>query len=211
MRSITNIGDLSTFQRFVTLCAGRVGQLLNLSGLGTELGITSKTIRVWISILEASFIVFLLAPHHRNFNKRVVKQPKLYFYDTGLLCALLDIQSAEQLSSHYLRGNIFESMVVAEYLKLHCHAGLRSNAYFWRNNTGHEIDLLLEEGSSLHAVEIKSGETINDTFFRGLQYFKRLSGEPDEHFFLVHGGSRCQTRRHGQVLGWQHISDLLQG
>jgi predicted AAA+ superfamily ATPase len=141
----------------------------------------------------------------------VVKQPKLYFYDTGLLCALLDIQSAEQLASHYPRGNIFESMVVAEYLKLRWHAGIRSNAHFWRDNTGHEVDLLLEEGQSLRAVEIKSGETLNDTFFRGLRYFKRLSREPDEHFILVHGGSRRQTRRHGQVLGWQHISDLLQG
>jgi len=209
VRSITNVGDLSMFQRFVKLCAGRVGQLLNLSGIGTELGINYKTVRSWISILEASFIVFLLPPHHRNFNKRVVKQPKLYFYDTGLLCALLDIQSAAQLSTHYLRGQIFESMVVAEYLKLRFHAGMRSNAYFWRDNAGHEIDLLLEEGADLRAVEIKSGETLHEDFFRGLQYFKRISAQPDEHFFLVYGGSRCQSRKHGHVLGWRHIANLL--
>ena len=211
VRSITNVGNLSTFQRFVKLCAGRVGQLLNLSGMGTELGINYKTVRSWISILEASFIVFLLIPHHRNFNKRVVKQPKLYFYDTGLLCALLDIQSASQLSTHYLRGQIFESMVVAEYLKLRFHMGRRSNAYFWRDNAGHEIDLLLEEGTDLRAVEIKSGETLHGEFFRGLAYFKRISEQPDDHFFLVYGGTGRQSRKHGQVIGWRHVADLLPG
>ena len=146
VRSIKNIGDLSTFQRFVKLCAGRTGQLLNLSNLGSELGINYKTVRSWISVLEASFIVFLLQPHHRNFNKRIVKQPKLYFYDTGLLCALLDIQSPEQVSTHYLRGHLFENLVIAEYVKHRLHLGMRSNAFFWRNSTGHEIDLLIETG-----------------------------------------------------------------
>lgn len=210
VRSITNVGDLSTFQRFVKLCAGRIGQLLNLSSIGAELGINYKTVRSWISILEASFIVFLLPPHHRNFNKRVVKQPKLYFYDTGLLCALLDLQSASQLRNHYLRGHIFECMVIAEYLKLRFHAGLRSNAFFWRDNTGHEVDLLLEDGSSLRAVEIKSGETLREELFRGLRYFKRLSAQPEENFILVYGGTRRQSRKHGQVLGWPHIAALLQ-
>jgi predicted AAA+ superfamily ATPase len=210
VRSISNIGDLSTFQRFIKLCAGRVGQLLNLSSLGNELGISHKTVRSWISILEASFIVFLLAPHHRNFNKRVVKQPKLYFYDSGLLCALLDLQSADQLSTHYLRGSIFESMVIAEYQKLRFHAGLRSNAFFWRDSSGHEVDLLLEESLALKAIEIKSGETLHADLFRGLQYFREISAIPDENFFLIYGGNRRQDRKYGKVLGWQHINDLIQ-
>jgi predicted AAA+ superfamily ATPase len=208
VRGISNIGNLSTFQRFVKLCAGRVGQLLNLSSLGTELGINYKTVSSWISILEASYIVFLLQPHHKNFNKRVVKQPKLYFFDTGLLCALLDIQSPEQLDSHYLRGNIFESFIIAEYIKNRLHAGRRPNAYFWRNSTGHEIDLILEADVQLWAVEIKSGETLNEDFFKGLRYFKRISSTPEDHLYLVYGGDRNLARKHGQVVGWKSISKL---
>ena len=208
VRSITNVGDLSTFQRFVKLCAGRVGQLLNLSGIGNELGVNYKTVRSWISILEASFIVFLLQPHHRNFNKRVVKQPKLYFFDSGLLCALLEIQSPGQLAPHYLRGNIFESFIISEYMKLRYHSGLRSNAFFWRDSTGHEIDLLLDEGEHLRAVEIKSGETINEDFFNGLKYFKKISAESEDRFYLLYGGEKGYSRKHGRVLGWRSLAEL---
>ena len=209
VRSIKNIGDLSTFRRFVKLCAGRVGQLLNLSSLGNELGINYKTVRSWISILEASFIIFLLTPHHKNFNKRLVKQPKLYFYDTGLLCSLLDIRSEKQLTSHYLRGSIFESLVVSEYIKLRYHHGLQSNAFFWRNSTGHEIDLLIEDGEYLKAVEIKSGETLNPDLFKGLKYYKRLSGEQDNNFILIYGGDNQQIRKDGQAIGWKSMASLL--
>lgn len=209
VRSIKNIGDLSTFRRFVKLCAGRVGQLLNLSSFGNELGINYKTVRSWISILEASFIIFLLTPHHKNFNKRLAKQPKLYFYDTGLLCSLLDIRSEKQLTSHYLRGNLFESMVVSEYLKLRYHTGLQSNAFFWRNSTGHEIDLLIEDGEHLNAVEIKSGETLNSDLFKGLRYYKRLSGEQDKNFKLIYGGEKKLTRKDGTAIGWKSITSLL--
>lgn len=209
VRSIKNIGDLSTFRRFVKLCAGRVGQLLNLSSLGNELGINYKTVRSWLSILEASFVIFLLAPHHKNFNKRLVKQPKIYFYDTGLLCSLLEIRSEKQLVSHYLRGSIFESLVVSEYTKLRYHHGLQSNAFFWRNSTGHEIDLLIEDGEQVKAVEIKSGETLNSDLFKGLKYYKKLSGEPDDSFILIYGGEKELTRRDGNAIGWKSIASLL--
>lgn len=208
VRGISNVGNLSTFQRFIKLCGGRVGQLLNLSSLGNELGINYKTVRSWISILEASYIVYLLQQHHKNFNKRVVKQPKLYFFDTGLLCALLDIQNPEQLAGHYLRGNIFESFIISEYIKSRLHTGRRPNTFFWRNSTGHEIDLLIEAGGQLWAVEIKSGETLNEDFFKGLRYFKRLSSAPEKYFYLVYGGKRDVSRKHGQVLGWKSISKL---
>jgi predicted AAA+ superfamily ATPase len=208
VRSMKNIGNLSAFQRFIKLCAGRTGQLINFSGIGNELGINHKTVVSWISILEASFIIFLLKPHHKNFNKRVVKQAKLYFFDTGLLCSLLDIQSPAQLNSHYLRGHIFESFIVSEYIKMLHHAGLVPNAYFWRDNTGHEIDLLLEEGERLKAVEIKSGETIHPDFFNGLDYFRNLSLLPIEDLFLIYGGLQNYQRTAANVLSWKNIGKL---
>jgi len=209
VRNIRNIGDLSAFQRFVRLCAGRTGQLLNLSSIGDELGMNYKTVSSWISILEASFIVFLLKPYHKNFNKRIVKQPKLYFYDTGVLCSLLDIQSPDQLRSHYLRGNIFETFVVAEYIKQRYHAGVRSNAYFWRDNTGHEIDLLLEDAGSYRAVEIKSGETLAADLSKGLDFFRKISGLPADNCFLLYGGTKDYVRQSGRAVGWNHMSRLF--
>lgn len=202
VRNIKNIGDLSTFQRFVKLCAGRTGQLLNLSSLGNEVGINYKTVASWMAVLEASFIVFILRPYHMNFNKRIVKQPKLYFYDTGLLCSLLDINAPEQLKTHYLRGSVFESYVISEYIKHRYHQGLASNAFFWRDNTGHEIDLLLEDGGKIKAVEIKSGETINTDFFNGLEFFSKTSNIADENRFLVYGGKQEYDRHAGKVVSW---------
>ncbi len=209
VRSIKNIGNLTAFQRFIRLCAGRTGQLLNLSGLGNELGINYKTVSAWISILEASFIVFLLKPYHKNFNKRIVKQPKLYFFDTGLLCSLLNIQSADQLHSHYLRGNIFETFVIAEYIKHRFHSGARSNAFFWRDSTGHEIDLLIEEGGTPRAIEIKSGETIVPDFFKGLNYFQKISGLPADNCYLVYGGTKDYARDSGRVIGWRNMPRIF--
>lgn len=211
VRSITNVVDLGTFQRFVRLCAGRTGQLLNMSSIGQEIGVNYKTVRSWISILEASWIAFTLQPHHRNYSKRVVKQSKLYFYDTGLLCALLDLHSADQIANHYLRGHIYENFVVAEALKARYNAGLRPNAFFWRDSSGHEIDLLIENGVDIRAVEIKSGETLHEELFRGLRYFRRLSSIPEDSLYLVYGGDRCQQRRDGQVLGWRDIDKLTVG
>lgn len=208
VRSIKNIGNLSMFQRFVKLCAGRTGQLINLSGIGNELGISYKTVGSWLSILEASFIIFLLKPHHKNFNKRLVKQPKLYFFDTGLLCSLLDIQSADQLRSHYLRCSIFESFIVSEYIKNRYHSGRQPNAFFWRDNTGHEIDLLLEEGEVLKAVEIKSGETINSDFFKGLDFFGKLARLSNEEMFLIYGGLKSYKRATARVLSWKNYWEI---
>lgn len=208
VRSIKNIGNLSTFQRFIRLCAGRVGQLINYSNLANELGVNYKTVQSWISVLEASFVIFLLQPHYQNFGKRLVKQSKLYFYDSGLLCSLLDIQSPTQLENHYLRGNIAESFVISEYIKLRYHHGLRSNAFFWRNNSGHEIDLILESGNKLTAVEVKSAETLNPQLFKGLNYFKKLTGDSDNPYFLIYGGERRQSRKDGLVLSWKQIDQL---
>jgi uncharacterized protein len=208
VRSLKNIGDLSTFQRFIKLCAGRTGQILNYSSLGNDAGINYKTVQSWISILEASFVVFLLRPFHKNYGKRVVKQPKLYFFDTGLLCSLLDIQSPEQLENHYLRGGIFESFVISEYFKSVYHLGQRPSAWFWRNNTGHEIDLLIEKADILSAVEIKSGETINQSFFKGLEYFRTLSNDAKTPYALVYGGNSNQVRKNIKVFSWKSVQSL---
>lgn len=210
VRSMKNIGNLSTFQRFLKVCAGRTGQLINFSSIGNELGINYKTVSSWISILEASFIIYLLRPHQKNFNKRLVKQPKLYFFDTGLLCSLLDIQNKQQLQSHYLRGSIFESFVVTEYIKMRYHAGLIPNAFFWRDHTGHEVDLLLEEGENLKAIEIKSSETINSQFFKGLAYFSNLSGISEKDCFLIYGGLKNYQRAAGKVLSWRQYQEIAE-
>lgn len=208
VRSIKNIENLSLFQRFIKLCAGRTGQLINFSSIGNELGINYKTVSSWVGILEASFVIYLLRPYYRNFNKRLVKQAKLYFFDSGLLCSLLDIQSPDQLHSHYLRGSIFESFIVTELIKMRYHSGLVPNTFFWRDNTGHEIDLLLDEGTALKAVEIKSGETISSDFFKGLDYFGKLAALPDENRFLVYGGLKNYQRTGAAVLSWKNFAEI---
>jgi len=205
LRSMKNIGDLSLFRKFLILCAGRTGQLLNMSALGNEVGIDHKTVASWISVLEASFVVFLLRPHHKNWKKRLVKQPKLYFYDTGLLCSLLGLRGSDELAGHHMRGNIFECYVIAEHMKARFHRGLRPNAYFWRDHSGHEIDLLIEEGSRLRAVEIKSAETLHSSFFDGLKWFARTSGLGAEDCQLVYGGNLRQNRQGGEVIPWNEI------
>ena len=159
VRLIKNITSISDFKRFLKLCAGRTGQLLNISAIATECGISVNTARGWLSLLEQSFIVFLLRPYHKNFNKRLVKMPKLYFFDTVLVCSLLEIENEKQLGTHYLRGSIFENFVITELLKFRLNSGKSSNLYFWRNNHGNEIDCIIEIAGKSVAVEIKSGET----------------------------------------------------
>ncbi len=203
VRSMRNIGDLSLFRRFLLLCAGRVGQLLNLTALGNEVGVDHKTIRAWLSVLEAGFIAFLLPPYHRNWNKRITKQPKLYFHDTGLLCSLLGLRGPSDLASHPLRGAIFECFVVADCLKRQLHAGRRPSLYFWRAHAGHEVDLLIEHGPRLNAVEIKSAETVHPDLFAGLRWFCANTGVDAAACTLVYGGVEAQDRKAGRVVPWR--------
>ncbi len=204
VRAMKNIGDLALFRKFVLLCAGRAGQLLNLTSLGNEVGVDHKTIRAWLSVLEASFIVFQLRPYHRNWNKRVVKQPKLFFYDTGLLCSLLGLRKAEELTAHHLRGSIYENYVIAEHIKQQYHSGIRPAAYFWRDQSGHEVDLIIEAGPDIKAVEIKSSETVNPELFDGLRWFCGQTGLSASDCTLVYGGAEEQVRSAGRVLPWRH-------
>ena len=207
VRLIRNIGDLSRFQLFIKLCASRTGQLLNISSLGNECGISSTTASSWISILEASYIIFLLRPHHKNYNKRLVKMPKLYFYDTGLAAYLLGIHSIEQLDTHYSKGALFESLVISELMKKAYNAGREPHYFFWRNKTGNEIDLLIEEGSRLVPVEIKSGRTVNENYFKGLKYWRKIS-HSDEKGIVLFGGEYQQEREFSLVTSWKNIDKL---
>ena len=202
VRQLVNIQDLATFRRFLKLCAGRTGQLLNLSSLANDCGISHNTAKAWISVLEASYIVHLLPPHHRNFNKRVVKTPKLYFLDTGLACWLLGIQDSEQLATHVQRGALFETWVVNELLKARYNAGESSNLYFWRDRSGHEVDLLIDHGSHLSPLEVKAGQTVNKDFFKGLAFWQRLAGETAGKAWLIYGGDVPQMRSNVTVLPW---------
>jgi predicted AAA+ superfamily ATPase len=208
VRSMKNIMDLNLFRKFVLLCAGRTGQLLNMASLANEVGVDHKTIRAWLSVLEASFIVFLLRPYHRNWNKRIVKQPKLYFYDTGLLCSLLGLRKSTELAIHHQRGSIFENYVITEHLKSQHHAGIRPSATFWRDRSGHEVDLIIERGETIHAVEIKSTETLNPALFDGLRWFCSHTDLPPENCTLVYGGDQTQTRSAGRVLPWRQAHRL---
>ena len=204
VRSIVNVGDIEAFSRFVRLCAGRTGQLLNLSSLGADCGVTHTTASRWLSVLEASFIVYLLRPHYRNFSKRLVKSPKLYFLDTGLLCYLLRIRSADDLISHASKGAVFETFVLTELLKTFFNQGLEPDIHFWRDSSGNEVDLIINRGSELVPVEIKSGETIASDFFKGLQFWRALPGQAEAPATLVYGGDASQTRREGIVYSWRH-------
>ena len=208
VRLIRNISNLNVFEKFMRLCAGRSGQLLNVNSMAAETGIDNKTISSWISVLESSYIVFRLYPHHRNFNKRVIKMPKIYFYDTGLVCSLLGINNENQLEYHPLYGNIFETLVVSEFIKHFYNRGSTSGLYFWRDNTGHEIDLLIEKGEELFPVEIKSGQTINNEFLKPVQFWKKLSGARGG--VVVYGGDRSQHRSDGiDIIPWNKVDAII--
>jgi hypothetical protein len=202
VRDVVNVGDLETFSRFVRLCAGRNGQLLNLSSLANDCGITHTTSKRWISILEASFILFLLRPHYRNFSKRLIKSPKLYFMDTGLLSYLLRIRSAEDLRIHSLYGSIFESYVISELLKNYMNRGEEHPIYFWRDSTGNEIDIIIDEGDSLIPLEIKAGQTVSSDFFKGIRFWKKLSNDIEQPAALVYGGDKSYIRSDTYVYAW---------
>jgi len=209
IRSIRQIGDLHSFTRFMQLCAGRIGQLLNLTSLAGDCGISVNTAKAWISILESSYTIFLLQPHHQNFNKRLVKMPKLYFCDTGLASSLLRIEKADQLTTHYMTGPLFENMVIAEMLKYRYNDGKQSNLFFWRDSKGKEIDCLIEEANKLIPVEIKSGRTFNPDFLSGLNYWNGISKNSPENTFVIYGGENDYPTSNGKVLGWKKTAEIL--
>ncbi len=205
VRQMVNVRDLSTFQRFVRMCAARVGQLLNLSSLANDCGITHNTAKAWLSVLEASYIIFLLPPHHRNFSKRLVKTPKLYFHDTGLAAWLLGIREPGQLAIHAMRGALFESWVISELLKSRYNRGLTSNLYFWRDRAGNEVDVLAEHGEALLPIEIKSGQTVTRDYLIGLQKWLALAGAFASKPLLIYAGDSRHTRSGIEIRPWRNM------
>ncbi len=208
VRLLTNIGDLTTFQTFITLCAARVGQLVNFTALSNEANVSDATAKRWLSILETSYIIFRLQPYHENLGKRVAKSAKLYFYDTGLLCWLLQLRQ-DDLANHPNRGNIFESFIIADILKHYYNKGDRPRVYFWRDKTEREVDCIIEERQKLLPVEIKAGRTFNQRFFDGLEYWKALAHKRSLEGCVVFAGSEQQPRVHPALISWQLIDEVF--
>ncbi len=206
VRQIVNVSNLFLFQRFMRLSASRVGQLLNYNSIANELGIDLKTVKSWFSILESSFIVFFLQPHYLNFSKRIVKTPKLYFYDTGLVCSLLGIKKADELESHWVRGALFENLIMSDLAKNYYNRAEKLPLYFWRDSTGNEIDCLIDEGNTTKIAEIKSSTTISPDFFKGLNYYRQLN--PLVKPYLFYGGIQDSDRKESQVLSWKSTNEI---
>ena len=208
VRLLKNIGDINAFIQFIQLCAGRVGQLLNLAGLASDAGISPNTARAWLSVLESSYILYRLAPYHRNFNKRLVKAPKLYFYDTGVACSLLGIRDANQVALHYMKGALFENLIINEFIKRSAHRGDNRQPYFWQDNHGREIDCLLVDGERVTAVEIKAGKTLSTSYFDNLRYWRPLAGLSEEQGYVVYGGEQSLQTSSGAFVSWRHLDRI---
>jgi len=209
VRTILNVGDLVAFQTCLRLCAGRVGQLVNLSSLGADAGVTHATAKSWLSVLEAGYVAWRLPPFHANVSKRLIKTPKLHFVDSGLACYLLGIRSSDQLRDHPLRGAVFETWVVSEILKSRTHRGLPPSLSFFRDRKGAEVDVVVELGRELLAVETKSGQTVAGDFFAGLETFASLIASSrlrrEVRGFVVYGGAEHQRRSSGTVVSWSRL------
>jgi len=209
LRQLSELRNLSTFQRFVRVCAGRAGQLLNAQSLGADVGVSHTTVRQWLSLLEASYVVFLLYPYHGNVAKRLIKSPKLYFYDVGLAAYLLGIENPKQVTTHPLRGNLFENCAVLEALKHRYNSGKTSNLYFYRDSTGHEVDLIYMIAQHPVPVEIKAGQTVVQDFFKGLSHFEKVMGGLPHGGLLVYGSDKESTQAGVRVVGLRSLSPAL--
>lgn len=205
VRQLKNIENVTTFRKFIQLCAGRIGQEINYNTLAVETGINVLTVKAWLSILETSYLVFQLQPYHKNFNKRITKSPKLYFYDTGLACNLLNINTPEQLDSFYMRGALFENLIVSEYQKRISHQNFRANLNFWRENNGVEIDLLIEENLETRAVEIKSGMTITSDFTKNFRLFQKYGKDAIAKYQVIYGGDLNAKASGVEFLSWKRF------
>jgi len=208
VRKLINVKDLALFGNFLKLVAGRSGQILNMNSLSDDCGVSHNTIRSWISILEASYLIKRVLPFYKNLNKRVIKAPKIHFLDSGLLCYLLGINEPSQLITHPLRGAIFESYVVSEVYKYYYHHGIPDNIYYFRDHQGHEVDLLIEDSLSIHLIEIKSAATFQDNYLKGLKYFEKLyTGSVTKS--LIYGGEDIYKYKDTNVFNWKTVSELF--
>lgn len=209
VRQLTNLTDVISFQRFLKLCAARTGSLLNYTELARDADINVATTKKWLSILESSYIIKLLYPYYKNYNKRVIKSPKLYFYDTGLVCALLGIRESQDLFIHPMRGALFETLIITELFKSFFNQAQIPNLYFWRDMQGHEIDCVIERSlDNLISIEIKSGMTINSGFFKGLIEWQTIAQQPTTQSYIIYAGSTAHEYSHGHVLPWTQVRTI---
>ena len=208
VRMIKNIGDINAFIQFTQLCAGRIGQPLNNASLANDAGISPNTAKSWLSILESSYILYRLQPYHRNFNKRLIKSPKLYFYDTGVACSLLGIREQEQVNLHYMKGSLFENLILNEFIKRSYNRGENRQPYYWQDNHGKEIDCLLVNGEKVAAVEIKSGKTISTSYFENLNYWRSLTALPENQEYVVYGGDQSMQTSAGTLISWKDLDRI---
>jgi predicted AAA+ superfamily ATPase len=209
VRQVKNIENLNRFSGFLQLCAGRIGQLVNLNSLATDAGISPNTVKSWLSILEASYIIYYLPPYHKNYNKRIIKSPKLYFYDTGLACSLLGIESSQQVRSFYLKGALFENLIINEFIKNRFHKGQIPRIYFWQNKTRQEVDLIIDTADGPQPFEIKSGMTIQDNYLSNLKYWQKITGEDPARLRVIYGGVSNMQTSHGNFISWKALGDIL--
>jgi len=205
VRLLRNISDMSQFVRFLKLCAGRVAQLLNIASLASECGISVPTANAWLSILETSYTIFLLKPYYRNFNKRLIKSPKLYFFDTGLAASLLGLEEPRQMETHYLRGELFENMVISEFMKQAYAQGRDPNLYFWRDSNNEEVDLLSEQGTTLECYEIKSAATMHSDHFSSLKTFAKQAQLDTNRLHVVYGSEQDIQTSNGNYISWKNL------
>ena len=205
VRLLRNISDMSQFVRFLKLCAGRVAQLLNIASLASECGISVPTANAWLSILETSYTIFLLKPYYRNFNKRLIKSPKLYFFDTGLAASLLGLEEPRQMETHYLRGELFENMVISEFMKQAYAQGREPSLYFWRDSNNEEVDLLSEQGTTLECHEIKSAATMHSDHFSSLKTFAKQAQLDTNRLHVVYGGEQDIQTSNGNYISWKNL------
>lgn len=210
VRQLVNVENLRIFRKFMQLCAARVGQLLNISDLAMNCGVNQKTIEKWLSILEASYILYLLVPYHKNFSKRAIKTPKLFFYDTGLACSLLGIKTIEDISLSPWKGHLFECLIISDFYKQFYNAGSQPTLYFWRDKNGYiEVDCVVERASRLFSIEIKSAETVRSDLFTSLEKWQELTQADATTSYLVYGGDLTQKRSQGNLVDWKNAGTLI--
>lgn len=207
LHQILNVGDLFQFRQFVKMCANNIGQLINFSSIGNEIGVSSVTVKRWLSVLEASYIVYILPPYFRNFNKRIAKNPKLYFTDVGLASHLLGIKNTDQMYFHFMKGQLFENFIITELLKFKLNTQNGMDLFFWRDSNKIEADCLLEYGNSLTPIEIKSSRTVNSDFFKNLTKIEQIVPNITKSY-LVYGGTEKQIRNSTHVVPWNGLQTI---
>ena len=209
IRKITKVHNLSLFQKFLKLCASRVGQVFNRESLANDVGVSAVTVTNWLAIMEASYLVFRIQPYYENFGKRVIKAPKLYFFDVGLLSYLLDIESTVQMARDPLRGYMIENLVVLELVKARFNQGLDHNLYYFRDNYGNEVDLIYKRAAKLMPIEIKSANSFDRSFLKGLQYFKRIAGDRVSQAWLVSAGEYAYEVNDCKLINIKQASQIV--